>query len=572
MKFEVIKGVPVALGVEWFALPDNKAERSRLKKGLQKSLKPTHELEIAGETAPYSSFVSTEDEGESADSQKKTYYGVVSTRAQRKRPKRFASAAGWLSTLRTPDHGLTAFVWVLPDQHKAKDISHSQAWVCALDGSAPMARGDRVVKLTAVADTLVEIFGDRRSEVAVYVAGFTPNQFPVLGHGIGDFKSVDATTLEGMFHEDCPSKVMMPQYGLSNIAIAISFSIIFLVFGSLGVGGWLYYQHLQEQIRKAEELRRQAELAALPPPQEIYTLEFAKGFAMGRAKLLASDAAKAVYATFKQTEMVSSGWLFDSLTCTVDPLPGAMPSTGPNQQPMCQINYKRTPAAGKLPLSKAEFVEIGESLDGAYGRRPFVAKNVDLPQHSARLSAFMSPALRNNLLNHLRFIDDMFKIKEANGVQNAVEGRVTFTPAGPLPPFPGQPVLSVGASPFEIKVGDWSMIGSMAYYENLYLLESVAYIKSITISADKAGLIFNAQGSYYVAEARPAPLASAQTAGAGQAQGTSVIAGNPAVANGPANSGAAQQVAPPANAPVPAQPTQQSAMQPDAGAAASISR
>lgn len=471
MRFEIVHGLPVALGVEWYDVSPNASERKKLLTTLRKSARATHTILV-------------EQDGSS-------HYGVLTTRGQRKVPAKFASALAWFSLTRTLGEGPEAVVWVQGDASRSSDISNMRAWIgCTMHGF-PMARGDRMVRLADVTSVLMEMYPDDFADTVVHVINFPEHGFSRLGEHYERFAELIETSANDLFPKEMPGDAVMSQTGLPPVAVkAIAASFILLTVGG-AAGGYYYYEKVEEEKRLAEEARLRALAAAQPKPEEVYAQAFAGYFQSGQKRLPVADAARAAYASFKSIQMVERGWSFHDVTCSVRLPTGGTEAPNAVPQPMCQIEYKRKPESAPIPDAIKDYPTLEKQVETVKGRRPFDVTPVTLanpPQSSELVAQFAGNIAIDGLLRHLRQAKD-------HGMKVSFQLPAKLTPQGTSV----APV--VGASNFEIKTGTFSIGGPMALFEMVYQLPSTAYLQSLRISEERDSLEFKVDGYYFVSEA-----------------------------------------------------------------------
>lgn len=480
MRFEVIHRHSVALGVDWYGLPEVESEKKKYLTTLRKSSRATHTLIL--------------------DLEDRLHYGLTSVKGQRKTPKKFASALAWFAMTRPLGQGLEAIVWVQGDIARAADMSSMRAWVGGVIDGSPMDRCDRMVRLTDVSTTLMEMFGDRHSEVKVYVCGFPEHSFGIFGEYHQHFASLSEQHIEDLFPPDCPPDALMKPTGLSPTvvkAVVATFSL--LVAGGTGAG-YMYYLEVQEQERLAEEARLRALAAAQPKPEDVYAQGFASYFTNGFKRIAAADAARTAYTAFRNVRMAEKGWEFSEFICATRTLPGSTAAPNTIADPLCQIEYRRKPESAPLPISADDYIAIDKQVETVRARKVFDATliTIDPKTKPAELLVRFAPmAAIDGLLKPLRQAKD-------HGV------KVYFQAPNKLPPESNKlPPAPNNGTNFEVKTGAWSMTGPMELYEMLYTLPSTAFIHSIRVYEDKRTLQFKAEGYYYVADLIPKKPTSA---------------------------------------------------------------
>lgn len=474
MKFEVIHRHPVALGVDWYGLPEVESEKKKYLTTLKKSSRATHTL-----------ILNLED---------RLHYGLTSVRGQRKTPKKFASALAWFAMTRPLGQGLEAIVWVQGDVARASDISSMRAWVAGVIDGSPMDRCDRMVRLTDVSTTLMEMFGDRHAEVKVYVCGFPEHNFAIFGEYHENFASLSEQHIDYLFPPDCPPDALMKPTGLSPTAVkAVVATFSLLLAGGAGAG-YLHYLEVQEQERLAEEARLRALAAAQPKPEEVYAQGFATYFTNGFKRIAAADAARTAFTSFRNVRMAERGWEFSEFICATRTLPGSTAAPNTIADPLCQIEYRRKPESAPLPVSADDYLAIDKQVEMVRARKVFngTLVTIDSKVTPAELLTRFAPAVAiDELLKPLRQAKD-------HGV------KVYFQAPNKLPPESNKlPPAANNGTNFEVKTGAWSMTGPMELYEMLYTLPPTAFVHSIRVYEDKRTLQFKAEGYYYVADLIP---------------------------------------------------------------------
>ncbi|WP_194725900.1 hypothetical protein [Noviherbaspirillum malthae] len=513
MRFEVVHQHAVALGVDWYGLPEAESEKKKYLTTLKKSSRATHTL-----------ILNLED---------RLYYGVTSVKGQRKVPKKFASALAWFAMTRPLGQGLEAIVWVQGDIARASDISAMRAWVGGVVDGAPMDRCDRMVRLTDVSATLMEMYGDRHSEVKVYVCGFPEHSFGIFGEYHQNFASLSETHIEDLFPPECPPDALMKPTGLSPTAVkAVVASFTVLVAGTAGAG-YMHYLEVQEQERLAEEARLRALAAAQPKPEDVYAQAFATYFTTGFKRIAAADAARTAFTAFRKVRMADKGWEFSEFICATRTLPGSTGAPNTIADPLCQIEYRRKPESAPLPISADDYLAIDKQVEMVRARKVFDATLITLDPKTkpADLLARLAPVIAiDGLLKPLRQAKD-------HGV------KVYFQAPNKLPPESNKlPPAPNNGTNFEVRTGAWSMTGPMELYEMLYTLPPTAFIHSIRVYEDKRTLQFKAEGYYYVADLipkkstpLPAPAPMVQQAATPVAPPATPAQGTPAGTAMPAN-------------------------------------
>lgn len=474
MKFEVVHQQSVALGVDWYGLPEVESEKKKYLTTLRKSSRATHTL-----------VLNLED---------RLHYGVTSVKGHRKTPKKFASALAWFAMTRPLGQGLEAIVWVQGDIARASDISSMRAWVGGVIDGSPMDRCDRMVRLTDVSTTLMEMFGDRHAEVKVYVCGFPEHSFGIFGEYHQNFASLSEQHIDDLFPPECPPDALMKPTGLSPTAVkAVVATFSLLMVGGAGAG-YMHYLEVQEQERLAEEARLRALAAAQPKPEDVYAQGFANYFTNGFKRIAAADAARTAFTGFRHVRMAERGWEFSEFICATRTLPGSTAAPNTIADPLCQIEYRRKPESAPLPITAEDYLAIDKQVEMVRARKTFAATlvTIDSKAKPAELLARFAPAVAiDGLLKPLRQAKD-------HGV------KVYFQAPNKLPPESNKlPPAPNNGTNFEVKTGAWSMTGPMELYEMLYALPATAFIHSIRVYEDKRTLQFKAEGYYYVADLIP---------------------------------------------------------------------